>query len=97
VIMLKKSLSYPKILFLCLYLSFLYCFLKNKGVFSSFLLVLVFLTNSGSLFGSEAFHSRQKACYGRIFLKEVKGFIELEKEEFFKDQAEKRFFLECSF
>ena len=31
------------------------------------------------------------------FLKEVKGFIELEKEEFFKDHAEKRFFLECSF
>jgi len=26
------------------------------------------------------------------FLKEVKGFIELEKEEFFKDQAEKKGF-----
>ena len=31
------------------------------------------------------------------FLKEVKGFIELEKEEFFKDQAEKKVFLRVFF
>jgi len=31
------------------------------------------------------------------FLKEVKGFIGLEKRRVFKDQAKKRFFLECFF
>lgn len=38
-----------------------------------------------------------KSMLRENFLKEVKGFIELEKEEFFKDHAEKVFFLECSF